>query len=491
MALGKDLAEIREELGVDINVIQGRTKLSLEIISKIESDAIFNSDIYNDAYKRNFVRSYARALKIKEATIVRALNAMDKGTYDHSMVKDVGASNPTDFFAKEEEKHHLEADSTPKKALIRTELNYDAKTKIEATKKTLINSEAKEVIDLPTTSNKATEPSNSTDSKKINPSDNPQASESTTEKSQVSASVSNQEKPSPTGKAESDMDSSDYSESLSNNPKKTPKTKKQRSVNRTASPTEKSDNVNWAQMGKQFSKQQDSKSSVLFIAVLAVITVSLLLFGFLYRSSISSWFTDFFDSNSVIAEETTNLNSGNNITADSLEGSNLIGNPDNSTNSNQNSEISETSAIDENQNASAVILNTEETALLDSTTLQNLAQFPDTLQIVVYAAYDKLEPVRIGSDLRESVYPIWVEQGEAYYFDFNQEITIRGQLRRMLILFNNNVIEAPLQRFAGVQANTVRLTRIRLAASEFEEKQELVLPNGVSEPDTIIYAINF
>ena len=287
------------------------------------------------------------------------------------------------------------------------------------------------------------------------------------------------------------MDSSDYSESLSNNPKKTSKTKKQRSVNQTASPTEKSDNVNWAQMGKQFSKQQDSKSSVLFIAVLAVITVSLLLFGFLYRSSISSWFTDFFDSNSVIAEETTNLNSGNNITADSLEGSNLIGNPDNSTNSNQNSEISETSAIDENQNASAVILNTEETALLDSTTLQNLAQFPDTLQIVVYAAYDKLEPVRIGSDLRESVYPIWVEQGEAYYFDFNQEITIRGQLRRMLILFNNNVIEAPLQRFAGVQANTVRLTRIRLAASEFEEKQELVLPNGVSEPDTIIYAINF
>ena len=35
MALGKDLAEIREELGVDINVIQGRTKLSLEIISKM------------------------------------------------------------------------------------------------------------------------------------------------------------------------------------------------------------------------------------------------------------------------------------------------------------------------------------------------------------------------------------------------------------------------------------------------------------------------
>ena len=490
MALGKDLAEIREELGVDINVIQGRTKLSLEIISKIESDAIFNSEIYNDAYKRNFVRSYARALKIKETTILQALDAMEEGTYDNSIFKEVGASNPTDSFSKTEGKHHLEEDSTPKKALIRTELNYDAKTKIEATKKTLTNSETKEVIDLPTTSNKATEPLSSTDSKKINPSDNPQTSESTTEKSKIAASLSNQEKPSPTDKAESDIDSSDYSENLSNNPKKHPKTKNQRSVNRTASPTESSDNVNWAQMGKQFSKQQDSKSSVVFITVLAVITVSLLLFGFLYRSSISSWFTDFFDSNSVITEEITNLNSGSNITADSLEGGNLIDNPDNSINSNQNSEISETSTIDENQNTSA-ILTTEETALLDSTTLQNLAEFPDTLQIVVYAAYDKLEPVRIGSDLRESVYPIWIEQGEAYYFDFNQEITIRGQLRRMLILFNNNVIEAPLERFAGVQANTVRLTRIRLAAAEFEEKQELVLPNGVSEPDTIIYAINF
>ena len=223
MALGKDLAQIRENQGVDINLIQGRTKLSLEIISKIESDAIFNSEIYNDAYKRNFVRSYARALKIKETTILQALDAMEEGTYDHSIFKEVGASNPTDSISKEEGKHHLEEDSTLKKALIRTELNYDAKTKIEATKKTLTNSETKEVIDLPTTSNKATEPLSSTDSKKKNPSDNPQASESTTEKSKISASQSNQEKPSPTDKAESDIDSSDYSENLSSNPKKAPK----------------------------------------------------------------------------------------------------------------------------------------------------------------------------------------------------------------------------------------------------------------------------
>ena len=479
MALGKDLAEIREELGIDINDIQGLTKLSLEIIGKIESDAIFKSVIYNDAYKRNFVRSYARALKIKEPTILRALNAMEDGTYDHRIFKEEEASNPTDPFSKEEEKSNLEEDSKPKKALIRTELNYDAKTKIEATKKSLTNSESKEVIDLSTTSNKAAEPLISTDSKKINTSDNPLASEATTEKTSL------------TDEVENEVDSSDYSDNLSSKPKKAPKTKKQPFVKQTASSTKTSDNVNWAQMGKQFSAQQDSKNNIVLIAVLAVITVSLLLFSFLYKSTISSWFTDFFDSNSVIAEGITNLNSRNNIIADSLVDSNLIDNPDNSANSNQNPEISATSAVDENQNTSAITLTAEETALLDSTTLQNLAQFPDTLQIVVYAAYDKLEPVRIGSDLRESVYPIWIEQGEAYYFDFNQEITIRGQLRRMLILFNNNVIEAPLERFAGVQDNTVRLTRIRLATAEFEEKQELIFPDGVSEPDSITYALNF
>ena len=132
-----------------------------------------------------------------------------------------------------------------------------------------------------------------------------------------------------------------------------------------------------------------------------------------------------------------------------------------------------------------------ETAPLDSIVLQNLAQFPDTLTIVIYAAYEKLDPVRVGSDLRESVFPLWMEQGEAYYFDFNEEITIRGQFNRMLILFNNTVIEAPLERFSETEENTVRLTRERLAAAEFEAKPDLVLPNGVSEPDSIEYPIDF
>jgi hypothetical protein len=254
-------------------------------------------------------------------------------------------------------------------------------------------------------------------------------------------------------------------------------------------------------MGKRFNAQQESKSNVVLITILAVITVSLLVFGFLYRSTISSWFAGFSEAPSENTTEVTDPNSDNVIIADSLSGNNLSGN---SARSSQDSEITGTTNRDEQQSPNseanesetsqreaAVELAQAETAPLDSIALRNLAQFPDTLQIVIYAAYDKLNPVRVGSDLRESVFPLWMEQGEAYYFDFNEEITIRGQFSRMLILFNNTVIEAPLERFSGVQENTVRLTRERLAAAEFEAKPDLILPDGVSEPDSIVYTIDF
>ena len=509
MALGKDLAEIREELGVDTDEIQGLTKLSYEIIAEIESDAIFNSEIYNDAYIRNFVRSYARGLKIKEAVILRALDAMEKGSYDHGIFKDAGAPNPTDPFGREERKRNLEEESAPKKAPIRTELNYDAKTKVDATNKALADAEAKEILDQSNSDNKQTKEANKVDSEEVGHSEQPPRTNSeskTTKKSAVestkeAAHTTDGEETNATEEPETKVDSTNHSEDLSKKAKETPIPEKKPSGKPPTSSTKTADKVNWAQMGKRFNAQQESKSNVVLITILAVITVSLLLFGFLYRSTISSWFAGFSEAPSENTTEVTDPNSGNVIIADSLSGNNLSGN---SARSSQDSEITGTTNRDEQQSPNseanesetsqreaAVELAQAETAPLDSIALQNLAQFPDTLQIVIYAAYDKLDPVRVGSDLRESVFPLWMEQGEAYYFDFNEEITIRGQFSRMLILFNNTVIEAPLERFSGVQENTVRLTRERLAAAEFEAKPDLILPDGVSEPDSIVYAIDF
>ena len=509
MALGKDLAEIREELGVDTDEIQGLTKLSYEIIAEIESGAIFNSEIYNDAYIRNFVRSYARGLKIKEAVILRALDAMEKGSYDHGIFKDAGAPNPTDPFGREERKRNLEEESAPKKAPIRTELNYDAKTKVEATNKALADAEAKEILDQSNSDNKQTKEANKVDSEEVGHSEQPPRTNSeskTTKKSAVestkeAAHTTDGEETNATEEPETKVDSNNHSEDLSREAKETPIPEKKPSGKPPTSSTKTADKVNWAQMGKRFNAQQESKSNVVLITILAVITVSLLVFGFLYRSTISSWFAGFSEAPSENTTEVTDPNSDNVIIADSLSGNNLSGN---SARSSQDSEITGTTNRDEQQSPNseanesetsqreaAVELAQAETAPLDSIALRNLAQFPDTLQIVIYAAYDKLNPVRVGSDLRESVFPLWMEQGEAYYFDFNEEITIRGQFSRMLILFNNTVIEAPLERFSGVQENTVRLTRERLAAAEFEAKPDLVLPDGVSEPDSIVYAIDF
>jgi cytoskeletal protein RodZ len=509
MALGKDLAEIREELGVDTDEIQGLTKLSYEIIAEIESDAIFNSEIYNDAYIRNFVRSYARGLKIKEAVILRALDAMEKGSYDHGIFKDAGAPNPTDPFGREERKRNLEEESAPKKAPIRTELNYDAKTKVDATNKALAEAEAKEILDQSNSDNKQTKEANKVDSEEVGHSEQPPRTNSeskTTKKSAVestkeAAHTIDGEEINATEEPETKVDSNNHSEDLSREAKETPIPEKKPSGKPPTSSTKTADKVNWAQMGKRFNAQQESKSNVVLITILAVITVSLLVFGFLYRSTISSWFAGFSEAPSENTTEVTDPNSDNVIIADSLSGNNLSGN---SARSSQDSEITGTTNRDEQQSPNseanesetsqreaAVELAQAETAPLDSIALRNLAQFPDTLQIVIYAAYDKLNPVRVGSDLRESVFPLWMEQGEAYYFDFNEEITIRGQFSRMLILFNNTVIEAPLERFSGVQENTVRLTRERLAAAEFEAKPDLILPDGVSEPDSIVYTIDF
>ncbi|MDC3296421.1 helix-turn-helix domain-containing protein [Balneolaceae bacterium] len=509
MALGKDLAEIREELGVDTDEIQGLTKLSYEIIAEIESDAIFNSEIYNDAYIRNFVRSYARGLKIKEAVILRALDAMEKGSYDHGIFKDAGAPNPTDPFGREERKRNLEEESAPKKAPIRTELNYDAKTKVDATNKALAEAEAKEILDQSNSDNKQTKEANKVDSEEVGHSEQPPRTNSeskTTKKSAVestkeAAHTTDGEEINATEEPETKVDSNNHSEDLSREAKETPIPEKKPSGKPPTSSTKTADKVNWAQMGKRFNAQQESKSNVVLITILAVITVSLLVFGFLYRSTISSWFAGFSEAPSENTTEVTDPNSDNVIIADSLSGNNLSGN---SARSSQDSEITGTTNRDEQQSPNskanesetsqreaAVELAQAETAPLDSIALRNLAQFPDTLQIVIYAAYDKLNPVRVGSDLRESVFPLWMEQGEAYYFDFNEEITIRGQFSRMLILFNNTVIEAPLERFSGVQENTVRLTRERLAAAEFEAKPDLILPDGVSEPDSIVYTIDF
>ena len=71
---------------------------------------------------------------------------------------------------------------------------------------------------------------------------------------------------------------------------------------------------------------------------------------------------------------------------------------------------------------------------------QLAAALPDTLVLTVYAARGNLEPVRILSDLFNIQRPYWVEAGRAMQFEFLQDIQIRGNLERMILMYDDRII---------------------------------------------------
>lgn len=96
---------------------------------------------------------------------------------------------------------------------------------------------------------------------------------------------------------------------------------------------------------------------------------------------------------------------------------------------------------------------------------------PDTLILGIYAAYDKLEPVRVHSDVMDSLNPYWVEQGTVFEFEFINEIELRGQFSRMVLLLNGHPIDDFRQRFLNPQRGFVEINR-----SDFEDDPQWLQP---------------
>lgn len=81
---------------------------------------------------------------------------------------------------------------------------------------------------------------------------------------------------------------------------------------------------------------------------------------------------------------------------------------------------------------------------------------PETLNILIYAAYDRLEPVRVQTDLGTDVYPFWIEQGTAMRFQFTDQISIRGIFPRFVLLFNGHVVPNKENYMVGGNMITIR-----------------------------------
>lgn len=254
-------------------------------------------------------------------------------------------------------------------------------------------------------------------------------------------------------------------------------------------------NVNWADMGKKFSLHHSTRK--VRITVISVVTLLLILLvsGYFFWDTLTgtpedevATTTDKVDEEepSIVAplipstpvdssttqNETTPSGSEEEI---SVENTDDIAEPD------------ETEILPEGlegDEAETMPVNREITS-------ENMQSLPDTLTLLVYAAFDKLEPVRVTSDLNWRTNPFWMEKGLAYKFDFSDSVLVKGQYSRMLLLFNGHVIEDPLSSYFSEEFDSILLTRDDLDQPFYMRRTDVTLPEDTDLPENITYGIRY
>lgn len=122
---------------------------------------------------------------------------------------------------------------------------------------------------------------------------------------------------------------------------------------------------------------------------------------------------------------------------------------------------------------------------------RNLSGLPDTLSVAVYAANGQLEPVRIISDFNWKTNPFWMEEGEAYGFDFRDTLLVRGQYSRMLLLYEGHLIENARMNYFNDEFDAIMITRSILSDPRYQTAPPDSFPLEVGPPDSIEYVIRF
>lgn len=144
-ALGKDLSKIRSHLGLSIQDVQHHTKIPVSTLRSIENGSIFAHPEENQTYIRSFARSYARALKIDDDVMIKALDQNEAGNYDHLLLeqypellpKQPGQDEEIDKFESESKsesenkKEEEEPDPTENELFDQQKSDDDESTEIE------------------------------------------------------------------------------------------------------------------------------------------------------------------------------------------------------------------------------------------------------------------------------------------------------------------------------------------------------------------------
>jgi len=121
-----------------------------------------------------------------------------------------------------------------------------------------------------------------------------------------------------------------------------------------------------------------------------------------------------------------------------------------------------------------------------------VAELEETLELTVFAAYSRLDPVRVWSDLKPRIDPYWMDQGLAYNFEFQDTVYVRGNYDNMLLFLNGNRIDNLRSQYFNEAENAVELTRSLFDTDpRWATPVPLELPGDANEPDTIMARPSF
>ncbi|MDR9417775.1 helix-turn-helix domain-containing protein [Gracilimonas sp.] len=236
-----------------------------------------------------------------------------------------------------------------------------------------------------------------------------------------------------------------------------PKKSSQVETSPAPAPTPATDSINWADMGKKFSAANTNSKIWIVTASIAIIVI-IVGSGIIFSDNIAS----FFSSDPSVAQQE------------------MAENPQT-----EQSQIPAANDSVENESQQNTTADPETASPSNSITLG------DTLTIDVYAAYDKLDPVRVTSDFNWQTNPFWMEEGQAYKFDFRDSLLVRGQYRNFLLLFNGHVIQNPRQNYFDTTFNSILITRSILEQPAFLAPPPEEFPLDVGAPDSSTYRIRF
>lgn len=455
-SIGKDLATIRLYLKWTLEDLHKATRIPLETLKRIENGTIFEDPNENSVYVRSFVRTYARALKLDDELTTTSLDLQQKGEYHGELLE------PFSDIDQKTAPHPLGSESGDSPGWHSGKPAKDREKSSENPKTDRSKADAKETTDHTETEQKQGEASRSQTSGPSDPkqpegpkSDPPSQGRDTVDtpdsgKKDSSGGAGTPDKP---GRAEKgsrqDGSTRDKSGPSESKPTASPSGATQPSAGKSTPPKRNESDIDWVKMGHQIN-QQTRKSPNRTIGIIG--TVLLLAIG-IY---IIFW-TD------LIADQ--------------------FGLPEPS--ESEMAQPTETDGPDQDLSLGLADASNEQESM-DNEAPEEVSTLDETLYLTIYAATGRLDPVRVWSDLKPRIDPYWLEQGTAYNFEFRDTIRIRGTYGNMLLFLNGHRIDNPRQEHYNPDENSVELTRSFFSSDpEWSREQQLDLPDGIAEPDSI------